>query len=302
MSIASRAVGAVAKRVARWPFDKASRRGRALGRLLYRVDARHRGVAERNLKFAFPERHDTWHRDVARRSFEQAGRTLVEMLWSSRLLQPDAPAVVELEGGEHLTRALAAGRGALLATGHFGNWELAGTHLPRLGVPLTSIARPLDDKDLDLLLNRLRSANGAAVLPKAHAVRGALRALRAGRAVAILTDQNTLRREAVFVPFFGRLAATTPVIAHLHLRSGAPILPTFTIPFQDHYKLVLEAPLVVAHADRHGAVDAITAAVTARFEHHARESPHAWLWMHDRWRERPEGESVQPTTTTTADG
>lgn len=287
MSLASVLTRGLARQVSRWPFHKASERGRRLGRLIYRLDARHRQVALRNLQHAFPDCAPEWHQRIARASFEQAGRTALEMLWSSRLQESGFEPFVEPVGLEHLRAALEAGKGALIAAAHFGNWELMGVVFPLLDVPLVSIARPLDDADLDSVLNRLRTATGAGILPKANALRGALGALREGKLVVILNDQNTLRKEAVFVPYFGKPAATTPVIAHLHLRSGAPVLPAFALPSSRGYKLLIEPPLKLPAMDRERAIVEITAAITARIEHHVRAAPEAWLWMHDRWRERP---------------
>ncbi|HJO02589.1 MAG TPA: lysophospholipid acyltransferase family protein, partial [Acidobacteriota bacterium] len=174
-----------------------------------------------------------------------------------------------------------------LVSAHYGNWELVGVALAKMGVPLVSIARPLDDRRLDRLVTQLRSCTGARVLPKRNAFRPALRALREGCALAILADQNTLPPEAVFVPYFDRLAATTPAVAQFHLRSGAPILPVFGMPSGDHYRLAIDPPIETPASTHAEPVLKITTSITARIEHYVRACPEAWLWMHDRWRERP---------------
>lgn len=287
MSVAGSLVGAVAGSASRWDFDVASRRGARLGRWAYRLDRRHREVALRNLQVAFPDASTAWRRQVARASFEQAGRTIFELMWSPRLVEVALDSVVRMPGLGHVHEALSGGSGVILASGHFGNWEVMGLGMARVGIPLVSIARPLDDPALDARLRDLRCATGQRILPKQDAVRGALRALREGSAVAVLMDQNTLKREAVFVPYFGRLAATTPVVAHLHMRTGAPILTAFAVPEEPGYSLVVDPPVTVPDEDREDAVQAITTAVTGRLEQRVREHPQAWLWMHDRWRERP---------------
>ena len=119
--------------------------------------------------------------------------------------------------------------------------------------------------------------------------------MREGKVLAVLNDQNTLRREAVFVPFFGRLAATSPVLAHLHLRTGAPIFPGFCIPEGDGYRVLIEPALPPVGRDHPDAVVEITAAITRRIEEQIRLHPRAWLWMHDRWRERPADETDDST-------
>lgn len=287
MSVASRLARILAARAQRWSFATATARGRMLGRAAYVLDRRHRGVALANLRRAFPERDAAWHAGIARGAFEQAGRTVLETLWSARLAAGDLEAVFRPGDLERVRAALAAGRGAILPTAHFGNWELVGVVLGLLGMPLVSIARPLDDAALEEQITALRTRTGAAVVAKQDAVRGALRALRAGSPVAVLMDQNTQRHEAVFVPFFGRPAATAPLVAHLHLRTGAPVLPAFAVPEGPGYRLAVEEPVTVATADRVAAVTEVTAAVTRTIERQVRAHPEAWLWMHDRWREQP---------------
>lgn len=288
MSLASFIVDRVAARAQSWDFATAGQRGAHLGRLLYRLDRRHRDVALKNLTAAFPDRDHQWRERIARCSFAQAGRTIMELLWSPNLAKLEDPsAIVRFDSLDNLRQALAGGKGAIVATAHAGNWELTGIAAALYGIPLVSLARTLDDTALNARLVELRTGTGQIVVPKQHALRPTLRALRAGHAVALLTDQNTLRREAVFVPYFGRLAATTPAAAHLHLRTGAPILNAFSIPEEGGYRVIIEPPMTIPEGSGDDAVTAITAAITARTEHYVREHPEAWLWMHDRWRERP---------------
>lgn len=297
MSLPARLLRLLSRRARRWEPSTAAGRGRALGRVAWRLDRRHRRVATRNLARAFPDRPAAWRKRVAIGAFEQLGRTAMELLWSPALQDRAADEMIRVDGMEHVSRALDDGAGVILSSAHFGNWELVGLALARRGLPLRSVARPLDDPDLDRFLTELRTRTGGRIISKDRAVRGCLAALRGGEAVAILTDQNTLRSHAVFVPYFGIPAATTPLVAQLHLRTGAPILPAFAVPREHGYRLVVETPLRSANGasgDRREAVVEITAALTARVEHWARSRPEAWLWMHDRWRTRPATEESSP--------
>jgi len=192
------------------------------------------------------------------------------------------------EGTEHVDAALEAGHGAILTTAHFGNWELMGVALAQIGRPIDVIARRIDDPGVDEVLHGLRTRTGSRVIYKDEAVRGALRTLREGNAIGVLIDQNTAPRQATFVPFFNRLAATTEIIAQLHVRTGAPIIMAFCIPHGDRYRFVFE-PLAIdtGAAERDDAVQQITAAATLHIEQRVRDHPEAWLWVHDRWRTRP---------------
>ena len=277
--------------VPRLSFPAASSLGRGLGAVAWAFDARHRHVAESNLARVFPETPASRRRDIGRRAFEQAGRNVVETLWSSALDDGAVAEIASFEGCEHVDAALAAGRGALLTTAHFGNWELMGLALAQRGVPLNVIARPVADPALEGLLLRLRTRTGARVIPKADAVRAALKALRDGESVGILIDQNTVREQAAFVPFCGRLAATTRLTAQLHLRTGAPIIMSFCVPSGDGYRFVFEPLRPGSGAGTNEEqVEELTAAATAQIERWVRRHPEAWLWIHDRWRTRPPGE------------
>jgi KDO2-lipid IV(A) lauroyltransferase len=288
MSLAGGVTRAAAALIPRLSFPLASGLGRALGSLAWALDGRHRDVAVRNLALAFPRMPEARRKQLALRSFQQAGRTAVEMLWSASLDDATLPQVAAFEGKEYLDRAIAAGTGALITTAHFGNWELMGVALAHVGVPMNVIARRIDDAEVEEVLHRLRTRTGARVLHKDVAVRSALRVLREGEVVGVLIDQNTIAPQASFVPFFGHAAATTRISAQLHLRTGAPIVMLFCVPDEDRYRFVIEPLEVEAGvATRDDAVERITAAATRQIEKHVRRCPEAWLWIHDRWRTRP---------------
>jgi len=163
-----------------------------------------------------------------------------------------------------------------------------------LAVPFAVIARPLDNPVLDRRLVQLRRGTGNAVIPKRRAVRETLRALARGAGVAILIDQDA-GVDGVFVPFFGRLASTTPTLALLALRTGAPILPVFARIDADGTIVVHIEPVIEPRPteDRDDDVRRLTSACTEIVEHWVRRSPEQWLWMHRRWKTRPpEGPAV----------
>lgn len=294
MSVAAAVTRAAAAIAPRLSFPVASGLGRGLGSLAWALDRRHRDVALANLARAFPRMSRSQHQQLALDSFRQAGRTATELLWSSALDQNNLGSVATFEGREHIDAALARGNGVLLTTGHFGNWELMGVAVALLGVPLHVIARRIDDDGVEQLLYRLRTRTGARVIHKEDAVRGALRVLRDNQAVGVLIDQNTLAPQASFVPFFGRLAATTRITAQLHLRTGAPIIMVFCIPRGEGYRFVFEPLEVENDGGDNDAVERLTAAATHQIERHVRACPEAWLWIHDRWRTRP---PADPATT-----
>lgn len=265
--------------------------GRALGRLVWVCDARHRRVAQENLHVAFGASLDpAERRRLARRTFVRFGEALAELLLFPRIARSRPERWAEVHGIEHLRAALASGDGVLVTSGHFGNWELVALVQARLGFPMTLVARPLDNPRLDRWLGGLRGLSGNRVVPKRRALREVLPALGRGEAVALVIDQNVRDEGGVFVDFFGRPAATSAALGLLALKRGCPIVPVFSLPIGGgRHRIEYEEPIRPRRdaPDRRAEVERLTREATARLEARVRRHPELWLWMHDRWRTRP---------------
>jgi KDO2-lipid IV(A) lauroyltransferase len=201
---------------------------------------------------------------------------------------------IRLEGAEHLRAAMSTHGRALMLTAHLGNWEiLCATHrLTDYG--LSVVVRPLDAPWLDAVADRLRRRTGVEVIDKRGALRPVLDALKRGRMVGILMDQNAARREGVFVDFFGHPASTSRSIAVLAVRTGAPIVPIFAYRSAEGGHRVVIRPALPASTsnDLEAAVVELTARCTTEIERAIREAPEQWLWSHDRWRTRPSADEA----------
>jgi KDO2-lipid IV(A) lauroyltransferase len=264
--------------------------GRLLGRAAYRLAARHRAIALANLAQAFPERREEERARTARAAFAWFGQSLLEVVAAVPRLAEARFARFELVGAEHAARALAEGRGGLFFTAHWGAWEFLALAYGRAGIPHAVVARRLDNPHLEQRLRAFRTSTGNEVIDKREGFKPMLRALREGRPLAILVDQNVSREEGVFVDFFGRPAATTPALALLHLKTGAPLLPVFAEPAPGGGgRFEVGPPLEVERTgDREQDVLRITQAATRVLEDRIRRAPEYWLWMHRRWKTRPE--------------
>ncbi len=259
--------------------------GAAIGRLAYRVDARHRRVALRNLERAFPARDEADRVEIARGVFAHFGSVMAELLKVSTMKADDVLALVETEGDEHCWNALKAKRGIICFTGHFGYWEVQAIASAARFVPISVLARRLDNPYLHTMLEDIRTMTGNQVIYRHGAIRRILRELAANRAVAMLIDQH-LQRDAVMVDFFRRPAATTSALAVLALRTGAIVLPVFALPLPGgRYKLVYEHPVEPPREDSPDAIREFTQRCTDVLEMYVRKHPEQWLWMHRRWRD-----------------
>ncbi len=260
--------------------------GTGVGRAFYTLDRVHRRIAERNLERAFPARAARERRAVARRAFEHFGRLLLELLKFSTLSPEEMLARVEFDGADRVRLAYAERKGVLFFTGHFGFWELHAIVHALEFEPIGVLARALDNDRLNTLLEAIRCRTGNTVIYRQGTIRRVMRALHAGRGVALLIDQHVHSRDAVYVDFFERPAATTSMLAALALRTGAPVVPVFALPIgRGRYRMIYEHPVEPPRADSEQAIREFTQRCTDVLEMYVRRHPELWLWMHRRWRD-----------------
>ena len=283
-------VAGASKLLSRASMATVRSRGMALGRIAYRLSGARRRIARENIAQAFPELPPAeWDR-LARAAFEHFGRVLLEVLRFSTLSTHQMKDLCDVEGEEHVLRGYAAGKGIIFMSAHFGYWEMAGITNPLYWRPISVIARPLDNPRLHGMLEHIRTRTGNEVIYRQGSIRKVLRALASNRGVAMLIDQHLQGQEAVHVNFFGRPAAATPIVASLVLRTGATVVPAFSMPLPEgRYRFVYCEPMDPPRDDSQAAIHDFTqrcADVTERF---VRQDPDLWLWMHRRWRESPAG-------------
>src|SRR5712692_7222097 len=265
--------------------------GTLLGQAFYTVDGAHRRIAERNLASAFPARPAAERRAIARGAFAHFGRLLFELLQFATLSPEQMRARVEVDGEKRSRLAYAQGKGVLFVTGHFGFWELQAMVHAVQAEPVAILARALDNPHLNRLLEDIRQRTGNTVVYRRGTIRRVMRTLQAGHGVAVLIDQHIMSRDAIYVDFFDRPAATTSAVAALALRTGAPVLPVFALPLAGgRYRMIYEHPVEppsaeAIEADRDAAMREFTQRCTDVLEMYVRRHPDLWLWMHRRWRD-----------------
>lgn len=279
-------LGALAMaRAQRWLLKKpplgAEAAGERLGRALFRASKKHRERALRNLRLAFPELDEAERLSLAKKVFEHFGRVTADFLVSARRKPEELEASMTVEGIEHLDAALAEGKGVIMITGHFGNWERLAAWLSLHGYKLTVVARDARNPALNQLVKELREHTGTQVIPRGDAARPILERLRRNELVGILPDQNT---DEIFVPFFGHPAGTVLGPGVLSERTGAPVVPCWCVWMAPgKYQMIVE-PALVADADHPVKGEGVIRAINASLESIVRRHPEQWLWFHDRWR------------------
>jgi KDO2-lipid IV(A) lauroyltransferase len=260
--------------------------GSALGTLGYFPLRFRRPLVEKHLRWAFPEKDDTWIRATARAAYAHLGREAIATIRLAGMTRDDLIARTTIIGLDAYRDALAQGNGLVLVTGHVGNHEIGAASLAARGLPLDVVVQRQGNPLFDAALIAARGRLGLGVIDRSQATRSAMRALREGRAVGFAADQNA-GKAGIFVPFFGRLASTHRGPALFALKTGAPIFLGTCIRKGSGYESTLQPIEVDPTGALDDAVYRLTLAFTQSLEAVVRRAPEQYLWLHRRWRTRP---------------
>jgi len=274
------------------PRSLARAAGISLAWMIYLLHRKLRHVGMRNLGLAFPEKGRWARAKILRGVFTSLGRQIAEVCLFPKYTRENISKTVVYEGFENFERALARKKGVLFLTAHLGAWELSAFAHSLYGYPLNVVMRPLDNPYLDRLARDYRTRHGNKAVDKDFA-RGLIAAMRKGETVGVLMDTNMIPSQGVFVDFFGIQACTASGIARVALKTNAAVVPGFTIwdPALKKYRLRFDpAAKLIRTGNTPADVVANTALFTKIIEDYVRRYPDQWLWVHRRWKTRPEGE------------
>jgi KDO2-lipid IV(A) lauroyltransferase len=274
-------------------IDRSLALGTSFGRLWYRLGGPRSGRVRDQLSQAFPEqdksRREGWASDV----FVHLGRGLVELVLLRGGHRKALLERVQIEGLDNLEAAQRSSPtgGALFLTAHCGNWELGCARVAATGLPISVVYRTIDQPVLDQALLGLRDASAVDQIPMGRAGTRVARALRNGRIVVVLLDQNAKAKEGVFVSFFGRPASTRYGPLTLAEILGVPILMGFASRDPDgrghRMRIGPVLQLEAGSSDNEAVLQRNVQQITDVIENEIRASPGQWIWTHRRWRTKP---------------
>ena len=270
--------------------NTALRCARLMGRLLYRFYHRGRLRALENLRQSFPEKEQPWIEHTARRSFEHIAMLAFDVLFTSRLIRLSTwRRYIELGDFSAPLSEILRGRGVIMLTGHYGNFEILGYALATFGLESYSIARPIDNPYINRYLLGVRQRQGQTIIDKKGATNTMLDILAQGAILSFIADQNA-GRKGVFVNFFHRQASTYKSIALLAMEYDLPIIVGCCRRLHDQYRFQVNANRIIKPEQWKSQPDPltwITAQYTAAIEKFIREDPQQYWWIHRRWKTRP---------------
>ncbi len=258
----------------------------------YGLTVKQRRIALESLQIAFGnEKTPKQLKRIYYQCFANVGRSMTELMYFM-----NHPSMIKektvFEGMENLQEAFARKKGVIAVSAHFGNFVLMLLSLAQNGVATSAIIRSTRDKKIEEYFQNLRSSLGLKTvysLPRKACVDQSLKALRDNELLFIPLDQNFGSGGGVFVDFFGQKAATATGPVVFAMRTGAPILPVFTVRKRDDvHKIIIEPPLTIEEGkDDKETIFINTERITRIIEQYIRAYPQEWGWMHRRWKSRP---------------
>lgn len=259
-----------------------------MSRLVYHLLQKHRLIAVHNLSRSFPEKSLDDILKIIKESYANFALMFVEFPQILYLNRNNLDRWVSVKGLEHYQQACSDGKGVLLFTAHFGNWEMGNAALAILSKPPIFMARTLDSPFLEEISTAARERLGIGNLHKENAMRSVLSLLHKGEVLELLIDQNVAAREGVFINFFGRPACATSGVALMALHTGAAVLPIFTTRMPDGRYLTEIGPRAETFRTGNREQDVLqnTQNYNGIIEDHVRKYPGQWLWLHQRWKTR----------------
>jgi len=268
----------------------ALRTGETIGWGAWFFARKRRRRAVENLLHSYPDMSRRTAEKIARDVFIHFGRAMAETAVAHRFMRPsNYRRHVVIQNEETFKRLIAEDRGAIIVGAHLGAWELFGMVLSHLGAPPHVAYRRMNNPFMDRFLRKRRARFGQTMIERTGALRPLLRILRKRGYTVFLVDQH-LRRNWLWVPFFGRPASTTPGPAMLALATGAPLICMCNVrlPGVYRFELAFSDPIrPVSTGDRRADVQRITEEISRTLEEFVRKTPNQWLWMHKRWRKPP---------------
>jgi KDO2-lipid IV(A) lauroyltransferase len=277
--------------VRRLELEDALRLGARVGDLAFVILRKPRRLAEEHLRLAFgDEISAAGCTHIARASLVNIGRSFCELAKIDDIRQ-QADHYVEAEGREYVDESLKRGNGAIIVTGHIGNWELLAAYWAWQGYSIAAIARRIYVGHLNRLVVEFRRRQGVETIQREspHSARQLLRAIKNNSLLAMLIDQDT-QVQSVSVPFFGHLARTPAAAASLAVRRDLPAHAAFIQrrPEGGHRIIITPAFEFERTGDVRTDITTLTRTFNAALEAQVRRNPAEWVWWHRRWRRAPQ--------------
>jgi len=260
-----------------------------IGSILLKLDTKRKNITLDNISKAFPEKSKDWHKRVMIDSYTSLSLSIIEFLAIRHKKNDELHELIEYKGLEKIIEESKQGKGVLLLSGHFGNWELLAMGAGLFSnIPALIVVKPQSNKFIDKHFNEIRTMHGNRVVSTYKAAREIIHTLKTGGALALLADQSATADRDIFVDFFGRPAATYEAPADLALRFKVKILMGFAVRDDSgkYHVEIFEIPSGDLEYNKEG-IKELTRRHVKALEDEIRKHPGHWAWQHRRWKHQP---------------
>jgi len=250
---------------------------------------RYKTLVDSNLKIAFPDMSAEDRFSLKKKIFSHFSTIFIDIIYLFGGKDPNkVVGNLKVEGLDNIKNVLKKGKGAILFSAHFGNWELIPFILFReLGFRVSSIARRMDNPLTEEIVKKFRTFMGSEMIYKEGSLRKIIRVTEDNGLIYLLIDQNTITREGVPVSFFEREVIAVTTVSQLYLKKGIPIIPLFITYQKDAIVLKIGEEISFKQSSDHDEdLKKLTQQCLGLVENKIREFPDHWFWFHDRWRPR----------------
>jgi KDO2-lipid IV(A) lauroyltransferase len=253
-----------------------------LGFSLFRI---RRQVTLANLRKSFGSQYtESQYIRIGSRAYRNFAKSMIEYGLFPSLKRKGLSKFVTMEGREVFKKMKECGKGAVMVTGHFGSWELMGAFIAQDGWPIDYLVGEQHNLKVNNLMNEYRRIFGIGLIELGVAARGVVKAVRGGRMVAMLSDQDA-GSDGVIVQFFGRPASTPKGPAAFSIKTGVPLACGFIVREGLKQRIVIEPPFSIEFSGQKDEdIRRLTQAYTSLLEEYVRRYPDHWFWPHRRWK------------------
>ncbi|MBL0687492.1 MAG: lipid A biosynthesis acyltransferase [Sulfurospirillum sp.] len=254
---------------------------------IYKIDSRHKKVAKVNLDLVYEDRKSERDKKlIIKKCYKNLLFNMRDFVENQDISEKNLLKKVTIHNEHFYTNVHEAGKGVIFLTAHYGNWELLPLCVGANYGKLWGVGRNLDSKKMNDVLQKNRNQFNVHMLEKTGAIRGLLKALKAGENVGLLVDQNTSEKEGILINFFGKLARHTPSAALIARKTQTPIIPAYiTTDDYQNYDITFYEPIITDKTDN--SEEDIRKSVQAQADITQKiieKKPDEWFWLHRRWK------------------
>jgi KDO2-lipid IV(A) lauroyltransferase len=267
------------------PYRLALLIGDIIGFLAFSIFRIRRAVTLKNLENSFGAKYsDKQYRAIGLKAYRNIARSMIEYGLFPSLKKKGLGNFLSLEGRENLQAIAKGGKGAVLVTGHFGSWELMGAFIAGEGWPIDYLVGEQHNLKVNKLMNDFRSMFGIGLIELGVAARGVFKAVKGGRMVCMLSDQDA-GSDGVIVQFLGRPASTPKGPAAFAIKTSAPLACGFIVRDGWRQRIIIEPPIQMGlTGNKEQDIKNLTQGYTMLLEKYIRQYPDHWFWPHRRWK------------------